>query len=71
MFGLAFTSTMLGNQVTHTHSEFDKRVAARRRLAEFREIILKTRETRDMILRSAETLNIDFIVMRSHFAASE
>lgn len=64
--GVALTASMIDNLVKNNQDALDKLADPRRKLASIGEVMLRTGDTRDMILQACGEVNADLIVMGTH-----
>jgi universal stress protein A len=64
--GVALTAAVIDNLVKDNQAALDKLVDPRRKLASIGEVMLRTGDTRDMILQACGEVNADLVVMGTH-----
>lgn len=64
--GVALSASMMESIVKDNQAALDKLASARRAKAPIGEVMLRTGDARDMILRACEEVNADMIVMGTH-----
>jgi len=64
--GVALTAAVIDNLVKDNQAALDKLADPRRKRASIGEVMLRTGDTRDMILQACTEVNADLIVMGTH-----
>lgn len=64
--GLALSASMMDSLVKDNQAALDKLANARRTKAPIGEVMLRTGDARDVIIRACEEINADLIVMGTH-----
>jgi nucleotide-binding universal stress UspA family protein len=64
--GVALTASVIDDLVKGNQSALDKLADPRRKLASIGEVMLRTGDARDVILKAAEEVHADLIVMGTH-----